>query len=193
VNTPATSAVCIHHPQGDVKKISWDYDPVTSTPYLSTTTVSSATHWLVGNWEDGTTEVGSSGSPLFDQNHRIVGQLHGGFADCDVNLPDWYGKFSYSMTEGLRAWLDPENSGAMTLDGFDPSTNSAPTVVVSFSGHDIALHWDDLGAPYYHVYSATSEVGPFTTLEGTVTTNSYLDVSPSEVQKFYVVESSATP
>jgi len=123
INTASQSSTAIHHPSGDIKKISFDYDPVTSTNYLST---SGTTHWRVGNWEDGTTEGGSSGSPLFDQNHRIVGQLHGGYASCTSITADWYGKFSLSWNGGgsassrLRDWLDPDNTGVQTLDGYDP-------------------------------------------------------------------------
>ncbi|MFQ5495882.1 MAG: fibronectin type III domain-containing protein, partial [Phycisphaerae bacterium] len=64
----------------------------------------------------------SSGSPLFDQNHRIVGQLHGGFAACGNNDSDWYGRFSVSWNGGgtpssrLRDWLDAAGTGAMTVD-----------------------------------------------------------------------------
>jgi V8-like Glu-specific endopeptidase len=122
-NTPSTSSTAIHHPSGDIKKISFDYNAVTSANYLST---SGTTHWRVGNWEDGTTEGGSSGSPLFDQNHRVVGQLHGGYASCYSITADWYGKFSTSWNGGgnavnrLRDWLDPDATGALQLDAFDP-------------------------------------------------------------------------
>jgi hypothetical protein len=128
VNVASTSSTGIHHPSGDIKKISFDYNAVTSANYLST---SGTTHWRVGNWEDGTTEGGSSGSPLFDQNHRIVGQLHGGYASCDNISADWYGKFSLSWTGGgsssnrLRDWLDPDNTSTTILDGFDPSSTIA--------------------------------------------------------------------
>ncbi len=123
VNSPSTSSTAIHHPSGDIKKISFDYDPVTSANYLSTT---GNTHWRVGNWEEGTTEGGSSGSPLFDHNHRVVGQLHGGYASCYSITADWYGKFAVSWDGGgspatrLRDWLDPDNTGALMLNGFDP-------------------------------------------------------------------------
>lgn len=122
-DNPSTRSTGIHHPSGDIKKISFDYDPVTSTNYLSTT---GTTHWRVGNWEDGTTEGGSSGSPLFDQNHRIVGQLHGGYASCTSITADWYGKLYTSWSGGgsssnrLSNWLDPDVTGAMVLDGYDP-------------------------------------------------------------------------
>lgn len=123
INTPVDSTVAIHHPSGDVKKISFNFDPIVSTNYYTT---SGTTHWMVDNWELGTTEGGSSGSPLFDPNHRIIGQLHGGEASCSVIGPDWYGKFSYSWDNSpdsqyqLKHWLDPDNTGATTLDGISP-------------------------------------------------------------------------
>ncbi len=124
IDTPSQSSTCIHHPSGDIKKISFDYDPVTSTDYLGS---SGTSHWRIGAWDDGTTEPGSSGSPLFDQNHRIVGQLHGGYASCTSITSDWYGKFAMSWNGGgtaasrLKTWLDPDNTGASVLDGFDPN------------------------------------------------------------------------
>jgi len=123
VDEASQFSTAIHHPRGDIKKISFDYDPATSANYLTTT---GTTHWRIGNWEDGTTEPGSSGSPLFDQNHRVVGQLHGGYASCTNISDDWYGKFAMSWTGGgtpstrLVDWLDPYNSGATVLDGYDP-------------------------------------------------------------------------
>jgi len=134
-NVAATSAVGIHHPSGDIKKISFDDDPLTSTAYLTEPVVPDANHWRVGQWEDGTTEGGSSGSPIFDQNHRVVGQLHGGYASCTSLTSDWYGKFSTSWDYGstaatrLRDWLDPDNTGAETLDGREqtPAPNLSVT------------------------------------------------------------------
>ncbi len=128
IDTPSQSSTCIHHPSGDIKKISFDYDPVTSADYLATT---GTTHWRIGSWDDGTTEPGSSGSPLFDQNHRVVGQLHGGYASCASLTSDWFGKFARSWDGGgsastrLKDWLDPDNSGVTVLDGYDPNAGVA--------------------------------------------------------------------
>ncbi len=127
-DVPSTSSTAIHHPSGDIKKISFDYDPVTSANYLATT---GTTHWRIGSWDDGTTEHGSSGSPLYDQNHRVVGQLHGGYASCTSLTSDWYGKFALSWTGGgspttrLYDWLDPDNTGTLIMDGFDPNVTVA--------------------------------------------------------------------
>jgi hypothetical protein len=133
----ATASVGIHHPSGDVKKISWDYDPTTSTDYLGTAVPGDGTHWRITAWDDGTTEPGSSGSPLFDQNHRITGQLHGGYASCTSITSDYYGKFALSMTLGARTWLDPSSTGIMTLDGYDP--NVAGRVVGNVTDIDSSL------------------------------------------------------
>ncbi len=123
-NTPASSVVGIHHPQGDIKKIS---EALNAT---STGTYSNADCWKIGQWTTACTEPGSSGSPLFDQNKRIVGQLFGGPSGCSVavsNMYDYYGKFATSWLGGgtsstqLQVWLDPGNTGALTLDGFDPN------------------------------------------------------------------------
>jgi subtilisin-like proprotein convertase family protein len=119
----ALTSVGIHHPNGEEKRISFDNDPTTITSYLQTTVPGAGTHLRVADWDLGTTEPGSSGSPLFDQNKRIVGQLHGGYAACGNDLADWYGRFSVSWTGGgtsatrLRDWLDPLNTGATVLDG----------------------------------------------------------------------------
>ena len=137
INTPPTSATGIHHPAGDVKKISHDLNPLIESGYYST----GIDHWEVLDWNSGTTEGGSSGSPLYDQNHRIVGQLHGGDAACNNDDFDFYGKFSYSWdtdpntTKQLKFWLDPNNTGTPIMNGYDPNgitlTNDAVLLNIS--------------------------------------------------------------
>jgi hypothetical protein len=114
-----TSATAIHHPNTDEKSISFEYQATTTTTYLANTVPGDGTHIRVTDWDLGTTEPGSSGSPLFDQNHRVVGQLHGGYAACGNNSSDWYGRLSRSWTS-IATWLDPTNSGVTTLDTFAP-------------------------------------------------------------------------
>ena len=125
-----TSAVGIHHPSGDIKKISFENNPLLSGTWAGTPANS---HWRVDYWDSGVTEGGSSGSPLFDQNHRIVGQLHGGASGCgNADLSDEYGKLSLSWTNNpsisaqLKHWLDPNNSGLTILDGYDPNVAVTP-------------------------------------------------------------------
>jgi hypothetical protein len=113
-------AVAIHHPSTDEKRISFEYDPTTTTSYLGDNSPGDGTHVRVEDWDLGTTEPGSSGSPLFDQNHRVIGQLHGGYAACGNDLEDWYGKFNISWNNGLGQHLDPINSGATVVDTLAP-------------------------------------------------------------------------
>lgn len=118
---PVAWACGIHHPSGDVKKICFEDDN------LSQQNWGGAATWRVANWDLGVTEPGSSGSPLFDPDHRIVGQLYGGSAACsgtnDNNQPDYYGRFATSWdgnsaSTRLRDWLDPNNTGQGQIDGW---------------------------------------------------------------------------
>jgi lysyl endopeptidase len=82
--------------------------------------------WVVNDWDMGVTEGGSSGSPLFDNNGRIIGQLYGGESECNGTTDnggfDIYGRFDVSWNGGgssttrLKDWLDPENTNAVTIN-----------------------------------------------------------------------------
>ncbi len=121
----SSSAVTIHHPGVEEKRISFENDPTTTTSYAGTSIPGDGSHIRVIDWDLGTTEPGSSGSPLFNQDQRIVGQLHGGGAACGNDLSDWYGRFSVSWNGGgtsptrLKDWLDPGDTGVTVLDGTD--------------------------------------------------------------------------
>ena len=140
--TPASSAVTIHHPEGDLKKISIDNGPVTAEyqdpipdnlKWLYTESVPKA-FWRVTKWESGTTEGGSSGAPLFNQNKMIVGNLTGGQANCTNPINDYFSKFHmcwdyYSMpSKQLKYWLNPEDSLITSLQGFNPY--SSDTLII---------------------------------------------------------------
>ena len=125
-NGSASSGVSIHHPSGDEKKISTFTSSLGASGWGT-----SGTHWRVF-WVattngHGVTEGGSSGSPIFNQNGQIVGQLTGGGSFCsDIPFPsaDFYGRMNINWTSGpknpgdaLKDWLDPISSGVTTLDG----------------------------------------------------------------------------
>ncbi len=133
--TPASQSWCIHHPNNDEKSISRNLDPLIDGSNWG------PDHWRVTEWEDGTTEPGSSGSPLFDQNHRIVGQLHGGTASCTSLTYDEFGKFDVSWNGGgtaasrLKDWLDPSGTGVVTQDGYDATVCGTPRPKLVYAGH----------------------------------------------------------
>ena len=124
----STNGVTIHHPQGDIKKIS------TYTSDLLTATYNYTGAAVNGSWEvvwsatangHGVTEGGSSGSPIYSQDGFIIGTLTGGWASCSaLTEPDYYGKFDFHWDKNgstndtqLKPWLDPNNTGALFLSG----------------------------------------------------------------------------
>lgn len=134
-NTASPSGVCIHHPAGDVKKISTYTSPLQTASY---TGCAPNAHWGVGRWvatqtNEGVTEGGSSGSPIFDNNGYVVGTLTGGASSCGYPNNDYYGKIFYhwdqngsSDADKLQPWLDPNNTGNTTCDLFDPNDPDDP-------------------------------------------------------------------
>lgn len=119
--------VGIHHPAGDAKKI--------ATHDLVPGSQGSPDHTFLRVLWDSTpnghsvTEGGSSGSPIFDANSRVLGQLLGGSAlNCTdpANDQGLYGRIYYSWNrEGrendprrrLQDWLDPDGTDTVTVDG----------------------------------------------------------------------------
>jgi hypothetical protein len=127
----------IHHPAGDVKKISFYTTALTSQWWGAP-----GSHWGV-RWSEtesgwGVTEGGSSGSPIYNSNGLIVGTLTGGLSACEAGGAgpgtgptqlDYYGKMSHHWelnpnvaAEKLRVWLDPLGSG--------PNATETPTKVM---------------------------------------------------------------
>ena len=105
--TPASSGVGIHHPKGDVMKISISNSPPTAINEYGISL------WRV-QFNSGVVEPGSSGSPFFDKNHRIVGQLLGTYQNDPISCSNQdgyalYGRFNVSWTHGLSQFLDPNN------------------------------------------------------------------------------------
>lgn len=145
--TAATSGVSIHHPSGDVKKISTFSSTLVNSGWNGS---GLSSHWRV-TWVattngHGVTEGGSSGSPIFNSAGLIVGQLTGGASYCSATgQPDYYGKMSYNWSSNtvpatnntLQPWLDPGNTGVTTLSGvYAPCSPQAP--VADFSANNTA-------------------------------------------------------
>ncbi len=138
-----SSAVGIHHPNGNEKRISFDDEPLTITHAGSSIVDNNANYLKVSAWNDGTTEPGSSGSAIWNSNKHIVGTLTSGLAACvgsvDNDLPDWYGRFAKhwngdgTACKKLSTWLDPDNTLAVSINGIDASAVSNTPIINTLS------------------------------------------------------------
>ncbi|MFT3747918.1 MAG: serine protease [Agriterribacter sp.] len=144
----------LHHPRGDLMKIStfntaavavtWN-EPGNPCPSAV------ANHWRV-TYNQGIVQHGSSGAALFNQDHRVVGQLHGNQNNicgnpgtnacwCTTQIPaiGEYGRFDLSWAGGgtnatrLSNWLDPNNTGAVTTNTTNISALVPPAITGDFS------------------------------------------------------------
>lgn len=165
LNDDLSVGCCIHHPAGDVKKI--------SLPKTLTLGTGAYTRFVRADWNNrGITEGGSSGSPLFNKSGLVIGQLLGGNSSCNNTYgADYYGRISQSWTGGgtkatrLMDWLDPAGSGVKTLAGYgtDGSCGSADTPVEMGVGKlasypnptcdMVHVMANDSGSATYYVYT----------------------------------------
>jgi lysyl endopeptidase len=155
------SATGIHHPQGDEKRISFENDPLSIAGY-GADPGNGNTHLRIADWDVGTTERGSSGSGLWNDDGRLVGVLSGGEAACGNDAPDWYGRIAHGW-EGLgtpdrrlRDWLDNGNTNAKTLDGTNACTLNASIESTAFTSNPAA------GASVVYTAAATGATGTVT-------------------------------
>jgi hypothetical protein len=140
VNPPGDgeSLTGIHHPDGSFKRISF-----------GTTAGTSDDFWAV-QWFDGVTEPGSSGSPLFNANHQVIGQLNGGFngpgSSCDnPSAPDQYGRFDLTYNS-VKRWLDSSSPPGTDFSAVKGTYNG---LVCGFLEWQPAkLFWLDHGQPH---------------------------------------------
>ena len=111
-----TSVVGLHHPSGDLLKISFgavnsqaNCQPTTGSGFQCSGT--SGNYYRV-SWSQGTAEGGSSGSALF-QGGYVVGTLYGGSATCtNRSAYDYYGRFDVAYNAAIKAWLNPASTSA---------------------------------------------------------------------------------
>lgn len=132
------SAVAIHHPAGDEKRISFENDPLSLASFATgSINLPQGNALRVADWDLGTTEQGSSGSALFNPEKRLVGTLAGGSAACGNDLDDFYGRVFIGWTGGgtaasrLSDHLAPGGNAPQTLDGLDGTASGGPSVTVA--------------------------------------------------------------
>ncbi len=122
VAAPSYSA-SIHHPWGMIKKIAIDNDPPLISNFSTYKSYKPNAFLNIQRWDEGVTEPGSSGGPLFNPDQKLVGTLTGGDAVCDDPVNDYFERLALSWdyksdsSKQLKYWLDPLNTGATLLDG----------------------------------------------------------------------------
>lgn len=139
----------IHHPSGDTKKVSLFTGEIDMVRLVDIS--EGINFWRIPKWEKGSTEPGSSGSPLFDSNGLIIGHLLGGDSSCiRTTLPDYYGALSRDWllpSSSIRPHLDPNGTSGLQLRGaplkdlrhindpqsraIDPTSSDAATITVT--------------------------------------------------------------
>lgn len=184
-DTLARRVTGIHHPNGMSKKISIDFDSIYTNPVpfqwegSSVSPVNS--HWVV-EFDVGVTGGGSSGSPLFNGNKQIIGQLHGGSEEID-----FYGRLSFSWANapagypGLRKFLDPDSTGILVLNGYYPADNP-PDAFFTLPAYKICVDAPVMLQDYsvFEPYDRTWHITPETFIFDDGTS----DTSPAPIIRF---------
>ncbi len=170
----STVGLCasIHHPNVDEKRITF----VARDLELGGISNGVNTHWHA-YWDPnppilpnivsppaslppGVTEPGSSGSPLYTSEQRLVGVLSGGPSACGAtgeNLSDYYGQLALAWdglgtpTTRLKDYLDPLGTAPEFIDGigttpFQLALDSASIAVCASAGSatlDVNVSADD--------------------------------------------------
>ena len=119
---------CIHHPGGSLKRLNLAEGDVELTSYkIQVADFNENSHWKVARWATGCTAGGSSGSPLFDGDNRVIGGLTGGASSCLNPAEDFFFSIQKSWSEPadsskqLKCWLDPVGVAAPVCAGMDPN------------------------------------------------------------------------
>ena len=151
----AGRGVSIHHPSGDVKKIS-SFDTYVSDTWRSQETGATNAHWnfrfvqTENGW--GVTEGGSSGSPMFTNEQLVTGTLTGGNSSCSYgNGSNLYGKLWYHWDKygstpdtQMKTWLDPLDLGVETLEGTNYSADS-PRLNIDYT--ELVFYSNEINVP----------------------------------------------
>jgi len=136
ISPPSGTVYGIHHPGGSWKRYSEGFT-TTAQPICGNLPLA---NFVYNDWTVGVIEGGSSGSPLFNSNWEVVGQLFGvcyfSTPGCDnpQSYNNVYGRFSKSYTS-MSAYL-----GLITPDDpYEDNDELAAAPVLAFGSHALRL------------------------------------------------------
>ncbi|HBK00157.1 MAG TPA: peptidase S1 [Delftia acidovorans] len=139
--TSGAKVVGIHHPRGDLQKISFGtYDRSLACEPSSDATMTCRYRdggYLSVNWDQGLTQPGSSGSGLF-LNGLLVGTLYGGDDQtCSrTGGNSIYGRFDL-LFPNVQKWLAADTG----TGGVDTGTGQARTAIYRFFNRQTGAHF----------------------------------------------------
>lgn len=159
--TAPTTAIAIHHPNGDNKK----YSRGTHSGFSANVSIGGqvVTSTARASWAEGTTEGGSSGSGLFTlsgSDYQLRGGLAGGQASCAnsglseaAGNVDYYSRFD-QVYPSLQQWLGAAAGPTRDYTGawFVPSESGWGLTVFNVPGQMFALFfvYDSQGRPAWY-------------------------------------------
>lgn len=154
----------IHHANTEEKRITFGNGDTEITRHFGFEENPELDHIRVLDWDISSTSGGSSGGPLFDANHRVVGQLHGGLAACENEESDWFGRF-YTSWEGdsiperqLKHWLDPDDTGISEIDGIEAELEPLSLQISISELTEVICHGDSTASIQINIANGA---GPF--------------------------------
>lgn len=174
-----SEVVGIHHPQGDLKKISFGtaqgfWDCTSGDRFFC---YPGDGGYIAIGWYSGVTEPGSSGSALFDDQGYVIGTFRGGASSCqEPYLLDCYGRFDRTYPL-VKQWL-----------GETRSMITAPTPCSTLTSSLVTFKWTDVGAPLYHLSVGTRGTGSIDIYHESQGTSTSVTVSglPTDGSTIYV-------
>jgi lysyl endopeptidase len=197
--TVGTSIGGVHHPAGDLQKVSLGattgYATCSRTAgsetfscAYTTSSSSSTTHIRVG-WNSGVTEGGSSGSGLFitsGGSKYLVGLLSGGASTCsNPTANDVYGRFDLAYSASLYQWLDNAATSRVPVYRFYSATSRVHFFTASTSDRDYVLNnipqYAYEGIAFYAYAASATGLSPVYRFYNTTTNGHFYTASSAEV------------
>lgn len=190
--TMGSSIVGIHHPRGDLQKISFGalqgYTNCAAASGGSFSCSGTTGAYYTVTWSQGTTESGSSGSALWRDGY-VIGTLYGGTATCGASSTpafDIYGRFDRAYADRLKDWLAPVQPAAprSAVYRFFNTRTGAHFYTISSAERDYVIatykEFNYEGPVFYAYPAATSGQGPVYRFFNTRTGAHFYTISSAE-------------
>ncbi len=154
---------CVHHPYGDVKKVSTSTFASPCNNYSTTDknvaggAFTKGVFWRISDWTSGTTEGGSSGSGLVNSENLLIGALSGGEATCSKPRNDYFWMVAKAWDASSNDYstlgdvLDPQGLDVEQLEGvsgLEPEGDSEINVGQTFNPCEDEFAQSDLLGSY---------------------------------------------